>query len=58
MTSQQNRSGQGGALTGEDLIQNARASEECRDYNKAIDSYLSVNPENCNEQTVVMNSFY
>lgn len=37
---------QGGNLTGEEHIQNAKVAEDCRDYNKAIDSYLSVTPDN------------
>lgn len=38
--------GQGGNLTGEDFIQNAKVAEDCRDYNKAIENYLSVSPDN------------
>lgn len=53
LTTQHNMAGHGGAMTGEDYIQNGRVSEESRDYNKAIESYLNVTPENCDENTVV-----
>lgn len=42
----QSRAGAGANLSGEELIQNAKVAEDCRDYNKAIELYLAVTPDN------------
>lgn len=51
----QSRAGAGANLSGEELIQNAKVAEDCRDYNKAIELYLSVTPDNIEDLDTIVN---